>query len=488
MTDHRVTDLSYGHLGKASYDTEENQWTFSNTKDQSKLSLTCKKDPADHIVDQRIQQLLPLTDRIPPSLQHTPKEEGRPSHIAKSQIKWLLKAQPETFPGHAITSTLAKAHNARRTGLSARSGSLLAVGRALDADRVSGSRKLQILCMPCGSAGHVLQLIKPRMERRGWGKHSAAWLSLLGLESPEQGFWVGVGGVIRQIESADDENESGAWLAVRQDTVITIFRPHYGKLHKSTGPPTGYREADIPSRLNPNPVATLTTEMANSEDLMDVSFNPWYSRQFAVVDAQGRWSIWDVERLQGKGSQEQLISGKYGHFYENSVPDPTLKDAQNDHADGWYRILWACNIYTIVVCNRRHFAVIDIKSVPARLPSAEVLTGNSTEWILDVKPSPVNPNHLIILTTSRIFWVEVIPAGEDKGVKATGIKVVLSYQHFRDPNDKAMRLTLVKKDPGMIMLKIVRKLANEVYSYCLHFLWQNLSYKFLLFFGQPRCT
>jgi RNA polymerase I-specific transcription initiation factor RRN6 len=29
MTDHRVTDLSYGHLGKATYDLEENVWNFT---------------------------------------------------------------------------------------------------------------------------------------------------------------------------------------------------------------------------------------------------------------------------------------------------------------------------------------------------------------------------------------------------------------------------------------------------------------------------
>lgn len=29
MTDHRVTDISYGHLGVASYDLEEQGWIFS---------------------------------------------------------------------------------------------------------------------------------------------------------------------------------------------------------------------------------------------------------------------------------------------------------------------------------------------------------------------------------------------------------------------------------------------------------------------------
>jgi hypothetical protein len=47
MTDHRVTDLSYGHLGKASYDTDENQWIFSNTKDQGK---SCSQNSAGFLL------------------------------------------------------------------------------------------------------------------------------------------------------------------------------------------------------------------------------------------------------------------------------------------------------------------------------------------------------------------------------------------------------------------------------------------------------
>jgi uncharacterized protein (DUF2336 family) len=30
MTDHRVTDLSYGHLGEALYDVDEQSWYFSS--------------------------------------------------------------------------------------------------------------------------------------------------------------------------------------------------------------------------------------------------------------------------------------------------------------------------------------------------------------------------------------------------------------------------------------------------------------------------
>lgn len=451
MTDHRVTDLSYGHLGKASYDTEENQWTFSNTKDKGELPAEYCRNSTDQFVDQRIQQLLPLTEHFPSSFQNAPKKDGISSQIAKSQLKWLFKNRPETFPANTVTSTLAKAHGAGRTGLS-RSGSLLTVGRAVDVDRISRSRRPRILCMPCGGGGHILQLIRPTPERRGWGKHSAAKLSLLELESSERGYWVGTGGAIRQIESSDDGNESGTWLAVRQDTIITIFRPLYGKLHNSTGPSTGFCPAKSSSRLNPNPVASLSSERTASEEFMDVSFNPWYARQFALVDSRGHWFIWDLERQDGKGSPEQAISGKKGVFHDSCDPDPMLKTPPDDYADGWYRILWICNINTLVVCNRRNIAVIDIKAAPIKLPITQILAGNCTEWILDLKRSSDYPNHLFILTTSRIFWIEIVPPGKD-GDQTTsfGIKVVLSYRHFRDPNDETLKLTLVNNDSGMVV-------------------------------------
>jgi RNA polymerase I-specific transcription initiation factor RRN6 len=37
MTDHRASDLSYGHLGEASYDVDEQGWNFSRETSFGKL-------------------------------------------------------------------------------------------------------------------------------------------------------------------------------------------------------------------------------------------------------------------------------------------------------------------------------------------------------------------------------------------------------------------------------------------------------------------
>jgi RNA polymerase I-specific transcription initiation factor RRN6 len=322
----------------------------------------------------------------------------------------------------------------------------------VDSDSLSGSHTPQILAMPCGEAGHVLGLVRPCVERYGWGKHSSVRLSVLGTDSSDQGHWIGTGGAIRQIIFEDGENGPGTWLAVRQATVITIFRPIYGKSLGSSIRPSGSSRTYLPSNLDPNPLVELRAERSSSSSHVDFSFNPWYARQFAVVDPLGRWSIWDIEGRHGKNSSFELVPGKSASFYDGSVPDPTGKILGQDFADGWHRILWTCNISTIVLCNRHHLAVFDMKTKPIRLQIPDFLEATNTEWILDIKRSALNFNHIFVLTTSRIIWIEVSPGGEqrDGHIGYAGAKIILSYRHFRDASDESLRLTTLKDDNGMV--------------------------------------
>jgi RNA polymerase I-specific transcription initiation factor RRN6 len=78
--------------------------------------------------------------------------------------------------------------------------------------------------------------------------------------------------------------------------------------------------------------------------------------------------------------------------------------------------------------------------------------------MLDAKRSPEHYNHLFILTTSRIFWLEIVPPGEHGGDVNTpaSIKVILSFRHFRDTNDETLRLTLVNDELGMAAIETSR--------------------------------
>ncbi|KUJ18094.1 uncharacterized protein LY89DRAFT_614583 [Mollisia scopiformis] len=441
MADHRVTDLSYGHLGKASYHTEGNEWKFSVDLDHTSS----------------LQQLMPFKEWLPPSIREVPQSKEKPSQTLRAQRKWLLKTRPEVCPADELAADLSKADLSQQNEIPVQTGSLLAIGRAVDSDRVSGSRTTQILAVAYGDAGHVLRLIRPRVDARGWGKDSAAKLDLLDSESPEYGHWVGDSGIIRQILVSDTENGSGAWLAVRQDTSMTIFRPQYGRVHDASTSTGGLLERFPVSQLNPNPIATLTVERTQSRAHADVAFNPWYARQFAVVDDVGLWSIWDLDIAHGKKASQILTAGKRGGIYDSYEPDPLQEPLDLSHSDGWYKIMWICNINTILACNRRHIALIDLGAGISRLQSGDIVPLSSHDWILDIKRSANNSNHIFVLTTSRIFWVEIVP-GEGR------VKVVLSYRHFRNADDETMKL-MVLKDHTLSVL-ITSSISPLVQFYC----------------------
>jgi RNA polymerase I-specific transcription initiation factor RRN6 len=55
---------------------------------------------------------------------------------------------------------------------------------------------------------------------------------------------------------------------------------------------------------------------------------------------------------------------------------------------------------------------------------------------------------LYVLTTSRVYWVEAVPVDEDRqgGDGFAGARVLLSYRHFRNPDDETMRLTVINDE------------------------------------------
>jgi RNA polymerase I-specific transcription initiation factor RRN6 len=104
--------------------------------------------------------------------------------------------------------------------------------------------------------------------------------------------------------------------------------------------------------------------------------------------------------------------------------------------------------------------VYDVKAKPRRLNSADILAKRSTDWILDIQRSSQVENHFYILTTSRVFWLEVTSAGEDELGNHGGSHVLLSYRHFRDANDETMKLMCLKSEKGMSLIWKYQSFTN----------------------------
>ena len=321
----------------------------------------------------------------------------------------------------------------------------------MDVSRMPAYRTKPIIAMPCGEAGNTLRLLRPWVENHGWGIQSSVRLSLMDAGMAEQGYWTGRGGRIQQITFADDGKGSSTWLAVRQLSMITFFRPMY---HISPVPaikPVDFEVSFPPSNISANPVAFLNTQQNGSKTFVDVSFNPYYTRQFAVVDDAGSWSTWDIE-----GRKKLiLVAGKRGIMNDEPVIESLLKEPAT--VSGWYRVLWATNVSTIAICDRRSLVVFDITAIPRKLRSCRILSSNSTDWILDMKRSALHFNHLYVLTSSRVFWIEIVAAGHGRKQDTPGANLILSYRHYRDPNDNTMKLVVLKDDNGKIITNLHTK-------------------------------
>jgi RNA polymerase I-specific transcription initiation factor RRN6 len=315
-------------------------------------------------------------------------------------------------------------------------GNILALGYAAARPKLS-----RIIALPCGEAGHILKLVRLRKQALAWGNRGGPSISLYSLDTSDQGFWMSTGGAIRQIGVCDSGNEPSPWLAVRQDTLITIFRPTLGQVRPVAVPNTS-TGIFPPSRLSVNPVASLSTERHGSDIFVDMSFNPWYTRQFILIDKLGRWSIWSVE---GKSqlSTANLVPGKSGSINDGHEIDVLSDVPAPESGDGWHQALWISNLSTIAVCGRNQIAIFDMKARPIRLRSI----GLKSERILDTKKSPAGHNHLFVLTNSRIIWVEVKPSGDNES-EEPGARVILSQRHFRDSCDNSLKLCILQRDPG----------------------------------------
>ncbi|KAI9739439.1 MAG: hypothetical protein M1818_005127 [Claussenomyces sp. TS43310] len=450
MTNRRVNDLSYGHLGEASYDARQQEWSFSRTTS----------------LDRPIRPIQPLQTSIPPSIRDPPETSQSYPKAWTAPKNWLRKAIPEAETAVSLLSSLGRSENASSTVH--QSGSLLAVGQAFGLHK-SGSSALGILAIPHGEAGDVLRLIKPRTCHLWWEDHKGITLRSWDPAVSEDGYWMGLGGAIQQIAFGTGSDGPTSWLAVRKRDATTILRPIYHPLPVPLVAPIGSATRFLPSRLDPNEILTLSSDKTGLRPHVDVTFNPWYIRQFAVLDQGGYWSIWDVEGQQRKRRTFEPLAGRSGHIYDKSGISQEATPAEG--IDGWGRLLWAGGVGTLVVCNRHHVAVYDLKVKPRLMRGSNV---DIVGVILEMMRSPVRLNHIFLLTTSHLFWLEITQAGEDSESEHGGAKVLLSCRHFRDVDGQSLRLQLMDDNEGMGSLDVLQK-AKLNFLDCIALIYSSAS-------------
>ena len=389
------------------------------------------------------------------SLTHGSLEDVQGAAERTKNIKKLAQVFPELVPGVSGFSELAQESEAIRKNVSRHefaTSDLFAFGKA-DDQRLgywkprTRPKKVPIIAVAGGPAGDTVRLIRLRKEHIGWEKDRSVRLTNLLLQNQEQGWWFTNGSPVQQICFAQLDGTAKARLAVRYHGAITILEPILqakavpaSSFHDLSSRRAEYSEA----KLDANPVLTITTGQTGGSPYADVSFNPWRAAQFAMIDTRGHWTVWELKPSTRRLDKKAVDAGPSG-FVSDEQRDCSELSPENNSGDGWGSIMWAGDRSTIVVADRKTLSVFSIVNNTKRLHVPKLFESKKADQILDLKRSCSEAAHVFLLTSTRVFWLNVITDGHSQreGVSEAGAKILLSWVHFRDQQDISLRLDVL---------------------------------------------
>ncbi|KAK0846965.1 hypothetical protein LTS02_014663 [Friedmanniomyces endolithicus] len=403
MADTAGNDLPYGHLGHAVYDPEEQAWTF-------------QRDPGPGVIFRALGEprlvVKPVEDA-----DAFPSPHIKPlitSERHKKEIQDLVKRFPEVQAAAEILPPMLRVSEAVISATGRHDplkGYLLGIGSI--PSEVS-HHTIVIAAFPSGSTGSDLQLAQVQLQKRGWADTKDAWIGVPTFKG-EGASWKGEGAAIQQIVFGHAFEGSDAFLAARMLTRTLIFRPNV-------------RSRGLPAlKVAASPCFDVSIASTGRVPHADIAFNPWFTRQFGIVDQAGRWSVWELEgRL--------TISGRLLNY--SLEQDSTSRPAKPVD-DGWARIAWVCSPTVVAVCTRRQLDMFngigsDVKQPPAVLS----LQSPDTSWHLAMVQVPSHPAHLAVLTSTHLTLYHV-KEGSGDSIEA---KTVLRMRHYRNSEDTALSL------------------------------------------------
>ncbi|KAL9639747.1 MAG: hypothetical protein Q9164_000718 [Protoblastenia rupestris] len=431
MTETRRTDLVYGHLGRPVYDTESRQWHFP-------------REPGIRPRIRPLGQPKIVLESSRPSIE----DQGRSAVDRAQGVKDLSQVYPEFCPAADLLPGLAQVSEAVNQASSNHDPSfsdLIAFGKVTNASKTRAkSRELPCVAVAAGPAGELVRFVLLRKEQLGWQGHKAFGLQALTVTGGEQGWWTANGSPVQQIVFAtDSEGDTGTLLAVRYHGAISILRPMLRPCLVSPIMSATDRFQLPASRIEAMHIVTLAARCESLTPFADMAFNPWDHQQVATIDQAGEWSIWNLTPpdIKGTGSWAVTLvcSGRIQYNQEANSPCLGLM------YDGWAKIAWAENFRTLVTASRRSLGIVMVDTKPKATSVPDLALAGSMDEILDIQRSPSIPGQVFVVTSTRLFWLAISTSSDiesGKNVRVT-VRVLLSWVHYRSPNDISLQLRLL---------------------------------------------
>lgn len=355
------------------------------------------------------------------------------------QKRWLLNSHPEAFMGNAALRGLLEENMERFQKFEGEASDrpLLAIGQMTnirDASRVTGA---SVLAVATGESGELLRLARVDESKWQWGQNKDVGLKLSVIDPDDQEeevIWASDGLPISQIKFATSLSryDSVRWLLVQKKTSTVVLQPEYHRvpvIQRQT--PKAWIEQRL-SRIDPNPILTISHKETGGNAHTDVAFNPGsrgHPAQITIIDECGYWTIWNVP-IASKVVQNTTRPSifKRGHIWEGFLEEIPLIPSFTAEKHGLLYVgtaevdsFWeepsqnseedrspALRSQHILFWNRDKFEVLDIASGNSlqKLPGLNTAKAKP-DWILDVQLSPVDRNHILILTRRYLYWIDL---------------------------------------------------------------------------------
>ncbi|KAH8148977.1 uncharacterized protein LAJ45_06952 [Morchella importuna] len=262
----------------------------------------------------------------------------------------------------------------------------------------------------------------------GMGSVVEGWRGVEGVK----GMGVGVCGVegvervaecagrVRQVCTAGKEGELKSNMAVRTASSTMLFRQRR-------------LEAPLPgraTRLAAVPLASVaggTGKRAHAH----VAFNPWYEKQFGIIDEGGRWRVYDLEGAQARDwrVRSDVKVAETGRGFVGGAEGGT----------GWGRLLWGGDVNTVLACDRRRAGLFDIRNVPSTRAdiALPVYQGIAQGHLLDLHRGPetasTQTHDVFLLTSATLSWLDLRHSA----------KPIMTLPHYRHQNDISLAMSLL---------------------------------------------
>jgi RNA polymerase I-specific transcription initiation factor RRN6 len=406
MADQDWNGLPYGHFGNTFYQPDEQTWRFEKVPGLPRTSKSIGHP-----------QLVVPSSRSSGYQDGIGQNTEPPSIRYEKETAELVKLVPTLQPATPSLQPLLHASEAVEGATSRHDplqGTLLSFGRIFDA---SIRRSTQVAAFVSGPAGTEVRVVQVQLQKQGWDDSKYVWLEVPVI-SGEETIWRSDGSPVQQICFAQSLESGENLLAVRTTSRVLIFKPVLRKAG--------------PNRLQLKLLFEVSTADNDGVPYADVAFNPWFPRQFAIIDRSARWQVWEFRSRESSDASCVHTSA----IEENLTP-------KSDLNDGWTRLMWTCSPSVVLVATRRTVKLYDITSSSPKLQDIDVDTSGVSGWVLDVAGVPSDPTRALVLTTTQLHVVSVEERNGEVRARST-----MRVRHFKSAEDITLRFVLFRDEKG----------------------------------------